>query len=129
MIWADVRYFRVFEFDSPDARGSGVNMNDAFILKLDKLRDAVKIPLVIRSGYRTEEHNARVGGVDSSAHTSGHAADIAALSSSTKFKIMEAAMRLGFRRLGIGATFIHIDDDITKSQDVCWLYPATEKRG
>lgn len=127
--WSDIVHFKSVEFDSPDARGSGVNMNLDFVAKLDKLRDAVKMPLTVLSGYRTPEHNAMVGGVDSSAHETGHAADIAALSSGNRFTIIEAALRLGFRRVGIGNGFIHLDDDITKPQDLVWLYPVGAKRG
>lgn len=126
--WADIKYFKPVEFDSPDKPGSGYSMSPDFVRKLDCLREAVKTPLFIHSGYRTPEHNASVGGVDSSAHESGHAADIAALSSGAKFAILEAALRIGFRRVGIGSTFVHIDDDITKPQDVVWLYPQTAKR-
>jgi peptidase M15-like protein len=126
--WNDIHHFKAVEFDSPDQPGSGFKMNLAFVHKLDKLREAVKMPLIIHSGYRTEKHNDTVGGVDSSAHTSGHAADIAALSSGNRFTIVEAAMRLGFRRIGIGASFVHIDDDPIKPQDVVWLYPQTVKR-
>lgn len=124
IIWPDIKYFRAREFDSPGSPGSGVHMNLAFVHKLDKLREAVKMPLVIHSGYRTPEHNATLANsVAGSAHTSGHAADLRALDSATKFRILEAAFRLGFRRVGIGKDFVHIDDDVTKPQDVSWLYP------
>lgn len=128
MMWSDIKFFRPFEFDSPDAPGSGSKMSLDFVSKLDKLRSATRAPLVIHSGYRTPEHNATVGGVDSSAHESGHAADIAALSSTARFQIVEAALRIGFRRIGIGNDFVHLDDDLTKPQDVVWLYPSTDKR-
>jgi len=125
-IWPDIRYFRSKEFDSPDSPGSGMRMNLAFVQKLDKLREAVKMPLIINSGYRTPKHNDGLkDSVDGSAHTTGHAADIRALNSATKYKIVEAAFRLGFRRIGIGKTFVHLDDSITHPQDVIWLYPAT----
>lgn len=123
MNWSDIRYFRPHEFNSPDAPDSGYQMNLAFVAKLDKLREAVKMPLVINSGYRTPEHNATLkDSVAGSSHTSGHAADIRALSSQAKYAILEAALRLGFRRAGIGATYIHLDDDITKPQDCIWTY-------
>lgn len=128
MGWEEVKWFKSVEFESPDLKDSGALMNLDFVRKLDKLREAVKMPLTIVSGYRTSEHNDKVGGVDSSAHTSGHAADIAVLESGRRYQILEAAFRLGFRRIGIGNGFIHIDDDITKPQDVAWLYPSTEKR-
>lgn len=123
MTWADVRYFKPFEFASPDKPDSGYMMDLNFVRKLDILREAVKMPLIITSGYRTQEHNATLANsVAGSAHTTGHAVDIAALSSPVKFRILETALRLGFRRVGIGTDFIHIDDDITKPQDVCWTY-------
>ena len=128
MIWNDIKYFRPHEFDSPDAPGSGFGMSLPFVRKLDKLRDAVNMPLIVVSGYRTEIHNAKVGGVDSSAHERGQAVDIRALSSQTKFRILEAAFKLGFRRIGIGSTFVHIDDSITHPQDVVWTYPANERK-
>lgn len=126
--WADIRFFRSFEFDSPDEPGSGSRMSLDFVAKLDRLRSATRAPLIVKSGYRTPEHNATVGGVDSSAHETGHAADLGALSSGQRFQIVEAAMRIGFRRIGIGNGFVHLDDSLTHPQDVCWLYPSTDKR-
>jgi uncharacterized protein YcbK (DUF882 family) len=124
MTWNDIVHFKAREFDSPDKPGSGDMMDLAFVHKLDLLREALNRPLSIHSGYRTREHNAQVGGVDSSAHELGHAADIEAVSSVHRFAIVETALRIGFRRVGIGETFVHLDDDITKAQDVVWLYPA-----
>lgn len=128
IIWPDIRYFRIYEFDSPDSPGSGDRMNLSFVYKLDQLRDAVKIPLIITSGYRSPVHNDKIqNSVDGSAHTLGHAADIRALSSMTRFRILEAALRLGFRRIGVGSTFIHLDDAPTKPQDVVWTYPDSRR--
>ena len=125
MIWATIKHFKPSEFDSPDAPGSGVLMNIAFVAKLDKLREMFGAPIIIRSGYRTAKHNAIVGGVDSSAHTGGHAADIAAVSSRTRFKLVDFAMTIGFRRIGIGTSFLHLDDSPDHDQDVIWLYQAS----
>jgi hypothetical protein len=43
---------------------------------LEPARVALGYPLVIRSGYRTFEHNARVGGAKFSDHLHGRAADV-----------------------------------------------------
>lgn len=128
MDWSTIKYFKPVEFDSPDAPGSGVNMDLGFVTKLDAVREEVGIPLSIHSGIRTPAHNAVVGGVDSSAHESGHAADIGALSDGARFKIIQAALKVGFTRIGTGATFVHLDDDPTKSQNVNWLYPSDVRR-
>jgi len=120
--WSDLKYFRHPEFASPDAPGSGVRMDLDFVLALDKLREAVGIPLVIVSGFRTTQHNAKVGGVECSAHTLGWAADILVLSGATRMRIVREALRLGFRRIGIGKKFVHLDVDLTKPQNVMWVY-------
>lgn len=120
--WQHVKHFHLKEFDSPDVPESGMNMDLAFVLKLDAIRDRCGFPFKIRSGYRTAAHNARVGGVDSSAHEAGKAADIQAESSVARFKILTEAVRMGFQRIGIGKTFIHLDDDESKTQQVAWLY-------
>lgn len=121
--WKDVKYFKASEFDSPDAPGSGEKgMNLEFVHKMDMLRAACGFPLFITSGYRTTAHNAKVGGVDSSAHTTGHAADIRAGASSTKFAIVDAALAIGFKRIGVGATFVHVDDAPGLPDRVLWTY-------
>lgn len=43
---------------------------------LDPLREGIGMPIRVNSGYRTPEHNRRVGGVANSDHLRGLAADI-----------------------------------------------------
>jgi hypothetical protein len=116
-------YFSWSEFDSPDAKGSGQEMMDeAFIHKLDGIRAEAGFPFIITSGYRTPEHNAKVGGVANSSHIKGFAADIAAVTTSQKTAIAEAAIRHGVTRIGWGNSFIHLDIDPSKTQNVVWGY-------
>lgn len=122
MTWAEIKHFKPREFDSKDLVGSGINMNLEFVAKLDKVREMVGFPIRVVSGYRTEARNRAVGGVRDSAHRSGRAADLAATSSGTRYKLLTAALAVGFQRVGIGPTFIHLDDDATKPNDVLWLY-------
>lgn len=44
---------------------------------LQKVRDILGYPIIVTSGFRTEEYNKKVGGVHTSWHTHGWAADIA----------------------------------------------------
>ena len=72
-----MRYFNYHEFDSPDAIGSGEQMmDDVFLSVLDKARHLAGIPFRINSGYRTPEHNRKVGRNKSSSHLRGLACDI-----------------------------------------------------
>jgi uncharacterized protein YcbK (DUF882 family) len=59
------------EFDSPDEKGSYINMDVDFLNKLAEARKIASIAFKITSGYRTPKHNEKVGGVPSSSHVRG----------------------------------------------------------
>lgn len=120
--WQKIKYFKPSEFDSPDAPGSGEGMKLEFLLKLDELRKELGWPLKVVSGIRTAAHNAEVGGVDGSAHVAGFAADVWCRTSREREEILATAFIVGFKRIGIGQTFIHLDADPTKPTEVVWLY-------
>ena len=115
-------FFEYSEFDSPDERGSYMNMDVAFLNKLSKARELAAIGFKITSGYRSPAHNAKVGGVPSSSHTNGHAVDIYAPTSTQKYLIINSLLQVGFNRIGVAKNFIHVDDDPNKSEDVIWTY-------
>ena len=119
-----IKYFNLSEFDSPDDVDSGDNMDVDFIRKLDEARETAGIPFKVNSGYRTPFHNTMVGGVKDSSHMNIPccAVDIEAKDSKTRFLIISSAIKVGINRIGIGKNFIHLDSDITKSQDVTWHY-------
>ena len=115
--------FHYFTIDEFKCKCCGVeNMNRAFIHKLDSTRSIAGVPFTVVSGYRCEKHNTEVGGKSDSAHLRGLAADIAVIGSCGRFKILDAAFRLGFNRIGIGKTFIHLDTDKSLPPQVIWLY-------
>jgi uncharacterized protein YcbK (DUF882 family) len=117
-----MKYFKLSEFDSPDLPGSGAEMNQEFLHMLDAAREIYGKPMHVNSGYRTESHNKKVGGVNSSSHLKGLAADISCKSSSDRFNMVQAFIKVGFKRIGVASGFIHIDNDKDKSQDVMWTY-------
>ena len=117
-----MNFFTLNEFESPDLPGSGNKMDQEFLRKIDKAREIANIPFKINSGYRTQKHNLKVGGVFASSHKKGLAADISTKGSDQKFIILDALMKVGFTRFGIGSTFIHVDQDTEKSQNVIWTY-------
>jgi uncharacterized protein YcbK (DUF882 family) len=125
-----VKYFKQEEFLCKcrhDCDKDKVRPDDGLLVLLDKARELAGVPFVVESGIRCPEHNAEVGGVDSSAHIWGLAVDIRAMDSVTRYKVLRAMFDVGFKRIGIGANFIHVDTDSSKGQEVCWLYPSKPK--
>lgn len=51
------------------------NINLLVVNVLDPLRDVLRTPITIKSGYRNPQVNKLVGGVNNSQHMSGYAAD------------------------------------------------------
>ena len=97
------------------------NMNVDFLAKLDEAREYANIPFIINSAYRGPEHPLSIKNPTSS-HIKGLAVDIKAKDSRTRFIILDALFAVGFSRIGIADTFIHVDSDIDKSQNVIWTY-------
>lgn len=69
------KHFKVREFACKD--GSPVVFIDEYLVTiLDILRNKIGKPIIITSGYRTPEWNAKCGGAKYSYHMRGMAADI-----------------------------------------------------
>ncbi len=118
--WATFKFFKPEEFDSPDEPGSGSKMDLDFIQSLDALRINSGMPIIINSGYRTAEHNYKVGGKKNSAHLRGLAADIRCEDSWIRFRFLKVIMSLGlFNRIEIVEKHLHIDKDWSLAQNVC----------
>ena len=92
-------------------RGTGrLLLNEAALDKLQALRDRLGKPLIVRSAYRSPEHNRAVGGAKASKHMEAIAFDIAMANHDPE--AFEAAARaIGFRGFGFypRSAFIHID--------------------
>lgn len=54
---------------------------------LERIRTTLQAPITVTSGYRCPELNRAIGGVSSSDHTQGHAADIVAPGYGTPYQI------------------------------------------
>ena len=87
--------------------------------KLQAVRDEIGNPIHITSGCRCAKQNKAEKGKTFSAHLSGFAADISCIHS-TKRKILLPVLCQMFSRVGLRGSFIHVDIDPTKSQDVLW---------
>ena len=92
-------------------RGSGkLLINEAALDRLQALRDQLGKPLIVRSAYRSPEHNRAVGGTKRSKHMDGTAFDIA-MTNHDPTAFEAAARAVGF--LGFGyyprSNFMHVD--------------------
>lgn len=95
------------------------------IRKLDILRGIVNRPIIINSGRRGPKANAAAGGVPNSEHLTGQGVDLACPESRERFLLVDAAIKAGFRRIGIGKNFVHVGVSKELAQDVIWTYYTT----
>lgn len=116
------KYFSAKEFRSCVPSCSIEQMEPGFLELLDRVREAAGIPLVLDCAFRSKAHEKKMGRSGNSAHTRGKAVDIRCNTSANRYKIVAAALGCGIRRIGIGKTFVHLDDDDTLPQGVIWDY-------
>ena len=101
-------------------RGSGAlplqGMDPRLIDALQSIRDHFGVPVTITSGYRSEAHNAAVGGSPNSQHRHGRAADfvVRGVCPLEVFRFLDGTWPGG---LGRYRTFTHID---TRPQRARW---------
>ena len=105
------RYFKEVEY----------KMDKGFLEKLDEAREFAGFPFFINSAYRSEDHPESIKN-PSSSHIKGLAVDIGVTDSRTRYLVLDALIHVGFNRIGIADTFIHVDDDRDKSSGVIWTY-------
>lgn len=89
---------------------------------LDWARGRAGVPFIITRGLSTILENDKVGGVQDSAHLKGLGVDLACTDSNDRFKMVQALLLAGFRRIGIYTDgHIHADRDLSLPQDVIWI--------
>jgi len=116
------KYFKEAEFQKCTPSCSMQDMDQSFLTILDAIRSLSGVPLLLNSCYRSPAYERTKGRAGTSSHCKGIAADIRCSASGTRYKIVAAAMKLGITRIGIAKTYIHIDTDKTKAQNVIWDY-------
>jgi zinc D-Ala-D-Ala carboxypeptidase len=120
------RNFSYDEFDSPLQEGSGQLMSNELITMLDDARDLAGVSFKITSGFRVESDIQRLKKAGykvsaKSSHLKGLAADIAC-DNSTRYNILDSLLKVGFNRIGIANSFIHVDIDPDKTPFTIWTY-------
>lgn len=113
--------------------GEVAGLNERLIILLDQWRDKAGIPITITCGLRTQEKNDSLstplgdsgsvlkGSVPDSAHLKGLAVDVRCSDSTTRFKLVKAALEVRFRRIEVATAHIHVDISETLPQDVLFL--------
>lgn len=130
--------FSFFEFeDSPLAKAKGIDNRipddkikkaiTALVLNvLQPLREAWGKPMKINSGYRCPELNRLAGGVPTSQHTKGEAADIAA-SEPAKLAQLAYKLKLPYDQMIVYPSFVHFSHSVSGSQRRQILYNKSYK--
>ena len=116
------KYFNESEFKACSPSCSLQDMKQHTMEKLDAAREMAGIPFVLNSAYRSTQWDKSNGRSGTGAHTTGCAVDIRCNTNSNRLKIVMACLAVGFRRIGIGKTYIHVDDDPAKTPNVMWHY-------
>jgi uncharacterized protein YcbK (DUF882 family) len=109
--------FSLAEFNSKDgAVADQLVIKNLSILseQLEALRDYLGKPIQVTSGYRSKEHNAKIGGAKNSTHVNGMAADIKVkgLSPLEVYNAIEKLIADGKMKqggLGLYRSWIHYD--------------------
>ena len=113
------RNFSKSEVSCPDCGLFIENLDH--ISRRQLMRDIYGKSMKVTSSCRCKKHNEEVGGKDTSSHLKGVADDISASNATEKFLIVKAAMDAGFKRIGVGNTFVHVDSDDSKPSCM-WTY-------
>ena len=101
-------HFKAKEFASPDS--SVIFINKCLAEILGGLRMRLGRPVYINSGYRTPQHNEKVGGAKNSYHMYGAAADIRAEGYTPKevYRMLDEMLE-SWGGLEEHETFVHVD--------------------
>lgn len=102
---------------------------------LQPLRDAWGKPLAINSGYRCKELNAAVGGVPTSQHTKGEAADVCPFGRNghgdlrvvTKLARLAVKLDLPFDQMILYPSFVHFSHKLKGEQRKQIIYNKSYK--
>lgn len=115
-----LRYFKDQEFANATPACSLLEMDEEFMSKLDDARSICSVPFKVNSAYRTIEYERSKGRSGSSSHCKGIAIDLECITPSNRLKMLLALLAVGFRRIGLYPTFIHVDSDTSKPACV-WI--------
>lgn len=99
-----MKYFTESEFNEFE------KMDPKLLEKLDQLREVYGYPIKLTSTYRSPDHPIEAKKSKPGEHAYGAAVDIACIGGEATFKLVKAAIEVGFTRIGISRknNFVHV---------------------
>ena len=99
------------------------NPSPVLMERLNLARQIMGEPITINSMCRCPEHNDNIGGSPTSSHIATEtelceAADPLCQDNDYRYRLLKALIQAGFRRILIYSTFIHVDVDMAKDQNI-----------
>lgn len=102
----ELKYFT----DQGDFKGNMDKMNPKLLSMLDEVRELYGHPMIITSSYRSPDHPIEAKKSSPGEHTYGAAVDVESVGGEKTFLLVEAAIKVGFTRIGISRknNFVHL---------------------
>jgi zinc D-Ala-D-Ala carboxypeptidase len=99
-----MKYFTESEFNNFEM------MDENLLSMLDDLREAYGHPIKLTSTYRSPDHPIEAKKSKPGEHAYGAAVDIACVGGEATYKLVKAAIDVGFTRIGISRknNFVHV---------------------
>ncbi len=99
-----MKYFEESEFNEFN------KMDPVLLAMLDDLREEYGYPIKLTSTYRSPDHPIEAKKSKPGEHAYGAAVDIACVGGEATFKLVKAAIEIGFTRIGISRknNFVHV---------------------
>jgi len=99
-----MKYFEESEFSEFN------KMDPVLLAMLDDLREEYGYPIKLTSTYRSPDHPIEAKKSKPGEHAYGAAVDIACVGGEATFKLVKAAIEIGFTRIGISRknNFVHV---------------------
>ena len=96
--------------DEGDFKGNMHKMDSKLLDMLDSLREVYGHPIILNSAYRSPDHPIEAKKSKPGEHTYGAAVDIKCVGGEATFKLVKAAIEVGFTRIGISrkSNFVHV---------------------
>ena len=113
-----MKFFQIEEFD---CQHTGNNEMDPYFLeRLDNLRLVCGFPFIITSGYRDPSHPIEAKKSKPGTHAQGIACDIKITNANQRYLLINRAISMEFRGIGVAPDFVHVD--FRREPGVIWTY-------